>query len=165
MEKNIDVNLTSPFIKGWVCGFVDGEGCFCVSFTIRKSMPCGIEVRPSFSISQKKHSLESLQIIHKFFDCGGIRYSKGDGTYKYETRSIQDIKNKILPFFEENNLFTKKKEDFTIFKNICKLILKGEHLNPYGLETIITQSYKLNGSGKRKHEINDLLKFISKLKV
>jgi hypothetical protein len=34
----------------YVTGLVDGEGCFSVSFTLRKRLKIGIETRPSFSI-------------------------------------------------------------------------------------------------------------------
>ena len=167
MEKNNKLlsSRKEEFFIGWICGFVDGEGCFCVSFNFRDSMPCGIEVRPSFSISQKSHSLESLQILMDHFGCGGIRYSSKDGTYKYEVRSIKDLNQKILPFFRKHSRFTKKKEDFYIFDEVCKLILSGQHLNKSGLRDIVIKSYKLNGSGKRKHTLEVLLKFIDELKV
>ena len=166
MEKKNKIFLKSKeFFYGWICGFVDGEGCFSISFNFKRSMPEGIEVRPSFSISQKSHSLESLEIIKEYFQCGGIRYSSKDGTYKFEVRSIQDLKMKILPFFRENNLYTKKNKDFLVFDEVCKSILSGQHLNKDGLKEILIKSYKMNGSGKRKHLLEDLLKFIGELKV
>lgn len=155
----------NTFFEGWICGFIDGEGCFCVSFNHRSSMPQGIEVRPSFSVSQKAHSLESLQKIHTFFNCGGIRYSRKDGTYKYEVRSIDDLTKIILPFFRKHTLFTKKKADFLLFDEICRAIIAGQHLNKVGLKDILLKAYKMNGSGKRKYELEDLLKFIGELKV
>jgi hypothetical protein len=166
MEKKNKLLLENKdFRSGWLCGMVDGEGCFCVSFNLKKSMPCGIEVRPSFSISQKSHSLNSVEFIKEQFQCGGIRYSKKDGTYKYETRSIDDIKLKILPFFRKYSLYTKKQEDFILFDEICQLILSGQHLNSKGLKEILIKSYKLNGSGKRKYSLEYLLKFIGELNV
>lgn len=153
------------FFKGWICGFVDGEGSFCVSINFKKSISCGIEVKPSFSVSQKAHSLESLKILHNFFKCGGIKYSNNDGTYKYEIRNIEDLNLYILPFFRKHPLSTKKREDFLIFDEICQLILSGQHLNKEGLKIILIKAYTLHGSGKRKYLLEDLLKFIDKLKV
>lgn len=148
----------------WIVGFVDGEGCFHISFNKKSSMPCGIEVRPSFSVSQKSHSLQSLENIKDFFKCGSIRFDKKDGTYKYEVRSISDLKNYILPFFSKYELLTKKNYDFETFKKICIMILEGQHLNILGLENILTLSYAMNGSGKRKYKKEELLTFINKLK-
>ena len=164
MEKNLIIEQNS-FINGWICGFIDGEGCFCISFNYKTSMPCGIEVRPSFSVSQKAHSLDSIKKIYNFFKCGGIRYSPKDGTYKYEVRSIDDLNNKIIPFFKKHSLFTKKQVDFLLFSELCKLIASGQHLNRIGLKEILLKSYQMNGSGKRKYKLEDLLKFIGELKV
>lgn len=166
MEKLTHViSKHNTFFVGWICGFIDGEGCFCVSFNYRSSMPQGIEVRPSFSVSQKAHSLESLQFMHKFFNCGGIRYSNKDGTYKYEVRSIDDLNKIILPFFRKYHLLTKKNADLVLFDEICSLVAKGQHLNKLGLKEILLKAYKMNVSGKRKHSLEDLLKFIGELKV
>lgn len=83
--KNLDLKqkktLIDPF---WISGFVDGEGRFCVSFNLKKRLSLGIEVRPSFSISQTKDreglNLKCLQDFLSFFDCGFIRFSKRDNT-------------------------------------------------------------------------------------
>lgn len=164
MEKHLTIEKNS-FTSGWICGITDGEGCFSISFNYKISMPCGIEVRPSFSISQKAHSLDAIKKVNNFFDCGGIRYSRQDGTYKFEVRSTKDLNNKIIPFFNKNNLLTKKHVDFLLFSKICKLIATGQHLNKTGLKEILIESYKMNGSGKRKYKLEDLLKFIGELKV
>ena len=37
----------------YISGYVDGEGCFCVSFQPSRRHRFGWEVRPSFSVSQK----------------------------------------------------------------------------------------------------------------
>ena len=64
----------------YVTGFVDGEGCFSVSFNWRAKLNTGIEIRPSFSISQNVRSLTILRELYQFFKCGGIRYSRRDNT-------------------------------------------------------------------------------------
>jgi len=53
-------------IESYITGFVDGEGCFAVSFSRRAKFKLGIEVRPSFSISQNKRSLNVLGEIRDF---------------------------------------------------------------------------------------------------
>ncbi len=151
----------NDFFVGWICGFIDGEGCFSVSFNYKTHMACGIETRPSFSVSQKHHSLKSLEIIKDYFKCGGIRHSNKDGTYKYEVRNIKDLTTIIIPFFRKNKLYTKKSEDFLVFDEVCTLIIAGGHLNKNGLANILKKSFKINGSGKRKHSLEILLKFIS----
>jgi len=153
------------FFKGWICGFVDGEGNFGVSINYKNNIPCGIEVKPYFSVSQKAHSLESLKKLHDFFKCGGIKYSKPDGTYKYEVRNIDDLNLYILPFFRGNSLLTKKGEDFVTFNEICKLMFTDQHFEKEGLKSILIKAYTLSGSGKKKHSLEELLLFIDKLNV
>ena len=85
----------------YLTGFVEGEGCFSISFSLRKKLKVKIETRPSFSISLNKKDLELIKKIREYFDCGGIRYSKTDNTYKYEVRSVIDLWKKIIPHFEK----------------------------------------------------------------
>ena len=151
--------------SSWIIGFVDGEGCFCVSFSKKARLTCQLEVRPSFSVSQKSYSLKSLQKIQSFFDCGGIRYSKSDGTYKFEVRDFNDLKTKILPFFEKYEFQTAKQKDFVLFSEICSLIRQSLHLNPQGLSQIIEKAYQMNGSGKKRYTKEELLKSLAELNV
>ena len=47
----------------FVSGLIEGEGCFSVSFTLRKRLRVGIETRPSFSISLNQRDLNLLKQI------------------------------------------------------------------------------------------------------
>lgn len=149
-------------IKSYVTGFVDGEGCFLVSFSLRSKMKLGIEVRPSFSVSQHKRSQDIIFFLHQFFKCGGVRFSKRDQNYKFEVRNISDLMKIIIPHFKNYPLRTSKKEEFERFANICKLIYSNKHLSREGLEEIIRLSEKVNVSGNKKFNRNDLLKMIAR---
>lgn len=146
----------------YITGFVDGEGCFSVSFTHRAKLATGIEVRPSFSIGQNKRSLKVLQDMHAYFGCGAIRFSKADQLYKYEVRSIGDLMKYIIPHFQKYPLQTSKQLDFEIFARICELIYQSRHLNKHYLEQIIVDSYRMNQSGKRKYTSEELLKILAR---
>ena len=172
-EKNINaqhvgsrcLDMTSMETSWYITGFVDGEGCFSVSFTKREKMKTGIEIRPSFSIGQNKKSLKLLQEIHAYFDCGAIRFSKSDQTYKYEVRSIKDLRKKIIPHFQKYPLKTSKNADFLKFSWICNQIAASKHLNKECLAEIIEYAYLMNESGKRKYTKEDLLKMLNEMKV
>ena len=155
-------NMTSMETSWYITGFADGEGCFSVSFTKREKMKTGIEIRPSFSIGQNKNSLKVLQEIHKYFDCGAIRFSKSDQTYKYEVRSIGDLRKKIIPHFQKFPLKTSKNVDFLKFSWICDQIAASKHLNKECLVEIIDQAYTMNESGKRKYTKEDLLRIVKR---
>ena len=146
----------------FITGFSDGEASFCISFTKRSSLNVGIEVRPSFSISQHKRNLKILKEIKSYFGVGGIRFSKRDQNYKYEVRSIKDLTKVIIPHFINYPLKTSKARDFKIFTNICKKISKNLHLNPRFFTKIIHQAYQMNESGKRKFKKEDLLRLVTR---
>lgn len=150
----------------WVTGFVDGEGCFYVGFQRKERMHLKLNVRTSFSVTQKKHSLQALQSLQIFFKGGGLRYSRTDNTYKYETRNLSHILQYVLPHFEKVPLQTVKANDFALFRSICLSIHKGDHLNEKGLGSIVSRAYEMNQGGVfRKISKQDLLKNIPKLKV
>jgi hypothetical protein len=155
--KFLSMQLHNP---SWVTGFVDGEGCFSVSFNKREKLARGIEVRPSFGIGQKEASLESLQNVQNFFGCGSIRYSNRDGCYKYEVRSLNDITEKIIPHFDKYPLKTQKKKDFEIFTIICKDMLQSKHLSVLGIKQIIKNAYTMNPAGTRKYSYEELIQSV-----
>ena len=146
----------------YITGFVDGEGCFSISFNRRAKLKTGIEIRPSFSIGQNRKSLSVLQTIHAYFGCGAIRFSKSDQLYKYEVRSIKDLMMRIIPHFQKYPLQTSKRHDFEIFSQVCQLIYQSKHLNEQYLEQIIHQSYQMNQSGERRYTKDELLKILTR---
>ena len=107
MKKNVQhvgsrlLETSSKDFAWYVTGFVDGEGCFSISFTQRKKMKTGVEVRPSFAIGQNKRSLPVMQKVQTYFGCGAIRFSQHDQTYKYEVRSLGDIRKRVIPHFQK----------------------------------------------------------------
>ena len=144
----------------YITGFIDGEGTFSVSFNYRAKLNTKIEVRPSFSVSQHKRSLEVLEGIYDFFKVGSIRFSKKDQNYKYETRSIKDIVKVVIPHFNKYPLHTSKAKDFAIFAKICSLVYANQHRNLATLQEIIDLAYQMNPGGKRKYTKKQLLRFM-----
>jgi hypothetical protein len=149
----------------YVTGFVDGEGCFSISFTMRKKLKSGVEVRPSFAVGQNRRSLPAMQKLQAYFGCGAIRFSRRDQTYKYEVRSIGDLRQRVIPHFKKYPLQTFKLEDFAIFAWICDEIAAGKHLNRDSLSAIIDRAYSMNESGRRKYTKEHLLKVVSEMNV
>lgn len=146
----------------WIVGFIDGEGCFSVSFSKREKFRLGLEVRASFSVSQKSHSRSVLDQICTELGCGSVRYSAKDDTWKYETRDIRDITEKIIPFFQKYPLLTNKRNDFALFVEICNLIRTNHHLSRDGLIDIINLATQMNSSGTRKYSREQLLDMVRK---
>ncbi len=168
MQQNVQdvgsrlLNMPSTELAWYITGFVDGEGCFSISFTERRKMKMRIEVRPSFAVGQNKRSLPALQKMQTYFGCGAIRFSKRDQTYKYETRSLTDIRKRIISHFQKYPLQTSKLDDFATFAWICDEIAAGKHLNRDGLTAIIDRAYTMNEAGKRKYTKQQLLKMMQR---
>src|SRR5690349_16674875 len=78
----------------YISGFVDGEGCFCVSFHPSRRHRFGWEVRPSFSVSQNAERAELLHELKAMWECGSIRPDRSDKTLKFEIRNVSDLVQK-----------------------------------------------------------------------
>src|SRR3990167_10027817 len=133
-------------LEGWISGFVDGEGCFTISI-IRNNY--GWQVFPEFVVSQGEKSRYALKKIEKFFKCGYInlntrRDNHHEQMLKYCVRSIHDLNEKIIPFFERNKLKTYKKKDFQVFRKIIKLMIQRKHLSEKGLEKVRSLLQRMN---------------------
>ena len=149
-------------INSYITGFTDGEGCFLISFSLRQKMKLGIEVRPSFSISQHKRNKEIILFLQKYFKCGGVRFSKRDQNYKYEVRNIDDLMKIIIPHFVKFPLLTSKKDEFKRFEEICNLIYSKQHLSQEGIKKIIELSREINIHGNKKYNRDDLLRMTAR---
>jgi len=160
MPTLIKMNLES-----YISGYVDGEGCFCVSIRPRKGNKTGWEVVSSFSVGQKENRAEVLRLIRDYFKCGFIRKSVSDETLKYETRSLNNLLTKIIPHFEKYPLQSGKQKDFEIFKKVCQKMGNGEHLTKKGLVKIVGLVSKMNPSGKRNYTKTMILNSLSKMKI
>ena len=114
----------------YICGFVDGEGSFNISFKIRRDYKQKIKLTASFNISQKE--LNILTWIKSLLHCGTIR-ARRDGVYYYEVTSLQALLDIIIPFFDTYYLKTKKLQAFSIFKKIVDMMKNHEHLKKEGI--------------------------------
>jgi hypothetical protein len=146
-----------PLDPWFVSGLTEGEGCFCVSFAVRRKLRTGVEVRPSFSLSLNEKDLQLLRDLQAFFGCGWIRASKTDRTFKYEARAVNDLLDPIIPHFERHPLRGSKAKSFAAFADVCRMIEQGDHLRRDGLRSIIDVAYGMN-LGKRRFTQDDLLR-------
>jgi hypothetical protein len=146
-----------PLDPWFVSGLTEGEGCFCISFAVRRKLRTGVEVRPSFSLSLNEKDLQLLRDLQAFFGCGWIRASKTDRTFKYEARAVNDLLDLIVPHFERHPLRGSKAKSFAAFADVCRMIEQGDHLRRDGLRSIIDVAYGMN-LGKRRFTQDDLLR-------
>ena len=145
-------------IEDYITGYVDGEGCFTVTFNRRPKMLIGWELRPSFSVSQNEDRRQVLDLMKEYFGCGYIRRDYSDKTVKFEIRDRNQLIDKVIPHFEKFPLISRKQKDFELFAMIVRKIRMSEHITKGGLIDLVKLAYQMNGSGKRtrtKEEIID----------
>ena len=119
----------------WVVGFVDGEGCFHVGINAHADMKVGHQVLPEFTVVQHERDAQVLHGLKAFFGCGVVRVNHGD-RLAYRVRSLEHLRERIVPFFLSHPLKTKKNVDFLKFRDVLLLMERGEHLTPEGVEKI-----------------------------
>jgi hypothetical protein len=147
----------------YVTGLTEGEGCFCVSFAVRAKLRTGLEARPSFSLSLNRKDRPLLQDLQRFFECGWIRESRSDRTFKFEVRSASDLRDFVVPHFEAFPLSGDKARSFRGFSQVCRMVWQGDHLKRDGMREIVAIAYEMN-LGKRRHDEATLLRVLDEVK-
>ena len=136
-------------IVGWIVGFVEGEGTFSISIFRNKTSSLGWQVFPEFVVTQSDAGKDALEKIKFFFRCGAIyRNTRYDNhrkdIYRYCGRKMDDLTNKIVPFFQDNPMVTSKARDFEGFVEALGRIRDGKHLTEIGLREIAMIAEKMN---------------------
>src|SRR5229473_6690734 len=118
---------------GWIVGFVDGEGCFSSPIFRNRVMSLGWQVQPTFVVVQGASSRDVLEEMCRFFGCGKVyvnrrRDNHREDLFRYCVGRFADLRDTIVPFFEEYPLRTAKRENFEKFVKIIGLIDQRRHL-------------------------------------
>lgn len=139
-------------LEGWISGFIDGEGCFCVNINRCSATRLGWQVRPEFVVTQGARSVGALEILQEFFGCGAVyRNTRHDNhredVYRWCVRRRGDLLDRIVPFVEATPLRTSKALDFGRFVQVLALMEEGRHLELQGVAQIATL---VEGMNRRK---------------
>jgi hypothetical protein len=126
----------------WVVGFVDGEGCFYVGVNKNKTMSVGYQVLPEFRVVQHQRDIQVLYALKRFFGCGTVRRN-GEDRCELRIRKFECLK-KVVEFFQNHPLKTKKNVDFKKFSRIIKMMDEGKHLSREGLIEIVQIALEMN---------------------
>ena len=126
----------------WVTGFVDGEGCFYVAINRQPKMKLGWQVLPEFRIVQHKRDEQLLESLRLFFGCGTVTVNHGDRK-ELRIRGLDNL-SRVVEFFRNFPLRSKKQRDFEIFAEIIKLMKQGLHNSSEGLNAIAILASRMN---------------------
>lgn len=122
--------MTTNLEAQWVVGFVDGEGCFNLDTHVKKDMRWGIQMQPEFTVVQHERDVQILHALKDLFGCGNVAVNRKDHTstrMHYRCKSVKDLHEKVIPFFEKHKLKTKKGVEFAKFRDIVRLMYADYH--------------------------------------
>ena len=139
--------------SSWIAGFTDGEGCFHISINKIPGMSLGWQVLPEFRIVQNEKDEILLNKIKDYFGFGSVQKNRTDfhGTRKeFRVRGLENL-NKIIDFFNKNQLQTSKRKDFKIFSEVIQMMNNNEHLNKEGLDKIAKLVSEMNRKPELKY--------------
>jgi hypothetical protein len=154
--------------RGWVTGFVDGEGCFSIGFVRqpRRVERCGYrtgyQVTHEFVVTQGERSLPCLHELNEFFGVGQViinnRYDNHrEHLHRYVVRRRADLLETIIPFFRRHPLRSSKQDDFEKFARCVDLVAAGSHKSPAGLIEIAEIAQTMNRR-KPRHDLIRILR-------
>ena len=132
----------------WITGFVDGEGCFFLGINKHQEMTAGYQVLPEFTVVQHERDVQLLHALKKYFGCGVVRRNHGD-RMAYRVRGKDHLLKRIVPFFVEHPLKSKKRLDFEKFRRALLMMEVGDHLKPEGVEKIRYLAAQMNRGQSR----------------
>jgi hypothetical protein len=108
--KNHPINeLNMNFIQG----LFEGDGSISIYY------PKSNQIRLTFSIVQDIYNIELLKELEIYFNCGKI-YNITDKAIRYDIKSIKEIKEKVIPQFN-NIIKTLKLEKLNKVNQILEL--------------------------------------------
>ena len=154
--------------RGWVIGFVDGEGCFSIGLTRqpnrvgRRGYRTGYQVSHEFVVTQGARSVECLHELREFFGVGKVYINRRSDNHRAHLHRFvvcrrQDLLERIIPFFRWNPLRTDKLFDFHKFAYCVELTAAREHLTRRGLAEIAEVMSTMNRR-KPRHELIRILR-------
>ena len=117
----------------YICGLVDGEGCFALNYRRdkrldRKRQPEYFYWTIKFIIVLRDDDKVLLEKVRESFDCGYVRVSMGAA--RYHVDKIDDLTEKILPFFSNHRLRGKKYNDFLLWAEALAILHEARQVSP-----------------------------------
>jgi hypothetical protein len=154
--------------RGWVIGFVDGEGCFSIGLVRQPSRPgrngytTGYQVSHDFVVTQGASSVSCLHELREFFGAGKVYVNRRhdnhrENLHRYVVCRREDLLERIIPFFRQHPLRTAKRRDFEKFAFCVELMAKDRHETREGLAEIAEVMQTMNRR-KPRHELIRILR-------
>jgi hypothetical protein len=139
-------SLNEMLTPDYIVGLVDGEGSFTVYVrdpSRAKTAIRRVVVEPKFYVKLIEKDKDILFALRDFFGCGSVYYQKDtrpnhQNCYRFEVYRWDDLSKIIIPFFKKHTLrFVSKRNDFSVFCQMMKLLQKKVHLTETGVKQLL----------------------------
>jgi hypothetical protein len=120
----------------YIAGLVDGEGCFALNFrrdrsSKRKGKPEYFYRKVQIAIVLRADDKPLLEKVRDALGCGSIylsppRKRQPSPEVRYQVADLKDLKEKIVPFFLNNPLRSKKHEDFVLWAEAVDILYRNK---------------------------------------
>jgi len=135
-------------LEDWITGLVDGEGCFSVTIREEKrrgrKTRTGFQVTPYFFIQMSIKEYGTLLLVKRGLgNIGRVVKHKKKPIAKFIVSRFDEVK-KVVVFFEKHPLHSTKRKTFEVFKEIIRMMERGEHLTKEGIYKIALLRDKMN---------------------
>lgn len=118
-------------LNEYVAGFIDGEGCFSLSFRKdvrheRSGSPVYYSWKAMFAVMLRIDDEEVLHMVKDTLGCGSITHAQA-GAVRYQVANLDDLQAKLVPFFIRYPLIGKKGRDFELWKEAVQILYAKKH--------------------------------------
>jgi LAGLIDADG endonuclease len=137
--------------KFFMAGFLEGEAGFSVSIQHTQRSKFGVQIRPSFSISQHVKGKNLILNFRNLFP-GGSLYKSGKNVLEYRIESKSVLLQSVYPFYYDYVYpYSGKREIVAIHKEIVLAMENKVHYTKDGLIRLINLSYSIENRKGRLH--------------
>ena len=142
---------------GYITGLAQTDGSFFCTLSLSLKHLFGIQFRPKFSITCDLNSINVLEEIKTYFNCGTITINVKNHSAEYVVSKISDLINIIIPHFLNFPLFCAKLHAFNIFVKIVNALYNKTHRTLEGRQELLILALSMNESTVRKEDRIELL--------
>ena len=138
-----------------ISGLTQADGSFFVSIEVGIKYRNGLRIRPKFTITQDLGSVEVLEAIKNYFDCGKVYTNPKKHSAEFVVESIKDLKTTIIPHFLEYPLQLDKQRAFSILMNVVNILDTKAHYDKLVCADMLNLIFSMNVSSNRSTELKN----------
>ncbi len=119
------------------------------------------QILTEFHVSQNPGSKNVLEALRKCLGCGYLKpnhpKSASDKTWIFIVKDKDDLREKVIPFFNKHPLQTTKQRDCEIFKLVVQAIHEKRHLTKEGFRDIVELVFSNQRETRKRYSKEMLL--------